>query len=88
MNDKAIVNFEYNSNIYELDIPISFSANEFIIDLNEAFNLNMNIDDIYNCYLILENPIAFLQGNKELSEFGIRNGSTIIYKGVRDGLSI
>ena len=52
MNDKAIVNFEYNSNKYELEIPISISANELIIALNEAFNLNMNIDDIYNCYLI------------------------------------
>jgi len=30
--------------------------------------------------LISENPIAFLRGNKTLREYGIRNGSWIIYK--------
>lgn len=65
----------------ELEIPISISANELIIALNDIYDLNMNIDNIFECYLVSERPFAFLKGNKKLSDFGIRNGSKIIYKG-------
>lgn len=82
MNNKAIVQF-INSNTkqnVELEIPINITANDLIIALNEAFDLKMDIDNIFGCYLIAENPIAFLRGNKELSEYGIRNGTKIIFK--------
>lgn len=82
MHDKAIVQF-INSNTkqnIELEIPTNITANDLIIALNETFNLEMDIDNIFGCYLIAENPIAFLHGNKELSEYGIRNGTKIIFK--------
>lgn len=90
MNEKAIVEFiNLKNNIKEeLEIPTNITANDLIIALNEAFDLEMDIDNIFNCYLVAENPIAFLHGNKELSEYGIRNGTKIILKGVRDGFSI
>lgn len=82
MNNNAIVQFINSStkqNI-ELEIPVNITANDLIIALNEAFDLKMDVDNIFGCYLIAENPIAFLHGNKELSEYGIRNGTKIIFK--------
>lgn len=82
MSNKAIVQF-INSNTkqnVELEIPVNITANDLIIALNEAFDLKMDVDNIFGCYLIAENPIAFLHGNKELSEYGIRNGTKIIFK--------
>lgn len=82
MNEKAIVEFinKNDNSKTELEIPINITANDLIIALNKAFNLEMDIDNIFNCYLVAENPIAFLHGNKELSEYGIRNGTKIIFK--------
>lgn len=84
MNEKAIVEFinKNDNRKTELEIPINITANDLIIALNKAFNLEMemDIDNIFNCYLVAENPIAFLHGNKELSEYGIRNGTKIIFK--------
>lgn len=82
MYNKAIVQFINSStkqNV-ELEIPLNITANDLIIALNEAFDLKMDVDNIFGCYLIAENPIAFLHGNKELSEYGIRNGTKIIFK--------
>ena len=80
MNEKAIVEFinKNDNSKTELEIPINITANDLIIALNKAFNLEMDIENIFNCYLVAENPIAFLHGNKELSEYGIRNGTKII----------
>ena len=82
MNNKAIVQFINSSTKQntELEIPVNITANDLIIALNEAFDLKMDVDNIFCCYLIAENPIAFLHGNKELSEYGIRNGTKIIFK--------
>lgn len=82
MNEKAIVEFinKNDNRKTELEIPINITANDLIIALNKAFNLEMDIDNIFNCYLVAENPIAFLHGNKDLSEYGIRNGTKIIFK--------
>lgn len=64
----------------EIEIPLNITANDLVLALNEAFSLGMDTTDIFGCYLVSESPIAFLRGNKTLEEFGIRNGSVIIYK--------
>ena len=56
------------------------TANHRVLDLNVAYGLEMDKEHIFSCYLVAENPIAFLRGNKTLKEFGIRNGSYIIYR--------
>ena len=61
----------------DLEIPLFISANELVIALNSAYDLNIDVADIKNCYLKSEYPIALLKGNKTLKEFGIRNGSII-----------
>lgn len=83
MAEKVIVDFlNYEKKVKnEIEIPLDITANDLIVALNQAYNLEMDIDNIFNCYLISENPIAFLKGNKELYKFGIRNGSKIIFLG-------
>lgn len=63
----------------DLQLPLSITANDLVIALNEAYHLNIDITDIKHCYLKSENPIALLKGNKTLAEFGIRNGSILMY---------
>jgi uncharacterized ubiquitin-like protein YukD len=82
MNETAIVEFcnLENGTTAELEVPLWITANDLIQGLNEAYELGMNIEDIFSCHLVAENPIAFLRGNKTLKEFGIRNGTSIIYR--------
>ena len=63
----------------DLEIPLDISANELVVALNAAYELNIDPSDIKNCYLKAENPIALLRGDKTLAEFGLRNGSIINY---------
>ena len=82
MGNTAVVDFKNLDNglMVELEIPLEITANDLSLALNEAYQLGMNTENIFSCYLVAENPIAFLRGNKTLEEFGIHNGSTIIYK--------
>ena len=61
----------------DLEVPMSISANDLLIALNQAYDLNIKVEDVKNCYLKIENPIGFIKGNKTLSELGIRNGTII-----------
>lgn len=63
----------------DIDIPLDISANELIIALNNAYELGIDTSDVKKCYLKSENPIALLRGNRELKEFGLRNGTIIYY---------
>lgn len=63
----------------DLEVPLSISANDLVVGLNEAYSLGIDTSDIKNCYLKAENPIGLLKGNKLLSEFGIRDGSLIMF---------
>ena len=63
----------------DLEIPLNISANELVEALNTAYDLGIDVSDIKNCYLKSENPIALLKRNKTLFEFGLRDGSVIIF---------
>ncbi|MGN0517477.1 MAG: hypothetical protein ACI4II_01985, partial [Acutalibacteraceae bacterium] len=63
----------------DIEVPLNISANDLVIAVNNAFDLNIDTSDINNCFLSTENPIALLRGNKELSMFNIRNGTVINY---------
>ncbi len=79
MNDRAIIIVKIfpRKEIYDIDIPLDISANDLVIALNEAFKLEIDTDNILNCYLRLENPIALIHGNKLLKDYGVRNGTII-----------
>jgi len=80
-NDTAIVVFNIRKrNItVDIEIPLSITANDLVLALNTAYELEIDTSDIKNCYLQAENPIALLRGNKTLEEYGLRNGSVIYY---------
>lgn len=82
MGETATVEFVniMDDSTTEIEVPLNITANDLVRALNGAFQLEMDMENIFSCYLVAENPIAFLRGNKTLKEFGIRNGSLIIYK--------
>lgn len=79
MENKAIVIFKIHKRNFEadLEVPLDISANDLVIALNSAYDLNIDVSDVKHCYLKIENPIALLKGNKLLSEYGVRNGTII-----------
>lgn len=62
---------------YDIEVPLDITAYELFLALNEAFKLNYNIDTKEACYLCTESPIAFLVGDRLLSDYGLRNGTII-----------
>lgn len=79
--ERAIIIFKNckSNTTLDLDIPLDITANELLVGLNTAYNLEIDTIDIKKCYLKAENPIALIKGNKTLAQFGIRNGSIISY---------
>lgn len=80
--DSAIVIFKAAEKNIDIDIetPLDITANEFAIGLATAYELEIDLSDIKQCYLKAENPIALLKGNKLLSDFGVHNGTIINYE--------
>ena len=73
----VIFNMIKRKKAFDIEVPLWISANQLVEALNSAYELNIDVTDIKNCYLKAENPIALLRGNKTLAEFGIRDGSVI-----------
>lgn len=63
----------------DIEVPLNITANDLFLALNEAYSLGVDVANIRNCYLKAERPIALLRGNKQLSEYGIRNGTRITF---------
>lgn len=81
MENRAIVVFNIPKRRFsvDLDIPLDISANDLVNALNAAYDLGIDTTDIKNCYLKAERPISLMKGNKELSDFGVRNGTEIYF---------
>lgn len=61
----------------DIEVPVDITANDLIVGLNDAFQLGMDVDNLYQCCLSTENPIALVKGNRKLADFGLRNGTVI-----------
>lgn len=61
----------------DLEIPLDISANHLVVALNFIFDLKIDTDNIRNCYVKTENPIALLHGSKSLADYGIHDGTII-----------
>lgn len=81
MEEKVVVDFynDVTKHTMEIEIPLGITANDLALSLNQAYDLEMDTENKFNCYLVSENPIAFLRGDKTLKEYGIRKGTIIIY---------
>ena len=77
--DEAIIIINFVNKNFQVDIatPLKITAKEFVIAVNEAFQLGIDTEDISKCYLRCENPIALLKGDTTLKDYGIHNGSII-----------
>ena len=83
-NEKAIIIFSIfrkNGSLetHDIEVPLYITAIELVMGLNEAYHLGLDIENIRNCYLKAENPIALLRGNKLLSEYHVMNGTNIVF---------
>lgn len=81
MENKAVVTLRIlkRGEEHDLEIPLDISANDLVIALNSAYQLGIDTTDMKQCYLKSERPIALLKGNKILSEYGIMNGTNILF---------
>lgn len=79
MNEKAIITVRLlnKKEIYDIEVPLDISGNDLVIALNQAFKLGIDVNNILDCYLNMESPIALIRGNKLLRDYGMRNGSII-----------
>lgn len=79
MEDHAIIIYHnHKSNVTkDLDIPLDISANDLIVTLNAIFDLEIDTNNVMECYLKSENPVMLLRGNRSLRSFGIHNGTII-----------
>lgn len=82
-NDKIIITVRFlrRNREEDVEVPLHITANELIVGLNGAYRLGIDTDDVLNCFLKAENPIALLRGNRTLAECGLRNGSMIMIDG-------
>lgn len=81
MKDNAVIIFKDDvHNISEdLEVPLNISANELFAGLNQAYKLGVAEDDFLRYTLRCENPIALLKGERTLAEYGIRDGSRVMF---------
>ena len=81
LSEKILVQFNMikRKRTVDIEIPTDITARELIIGLNEAYNLEVDITNVKECFLKCENPIALVKGNKLLREFGLRTGTIINY---------
>ena len=79
MTDSVVVIFKNVEKNINVEVPLYITARELVIGLNEAYELDIDINDIKKCYLKVDNPVMLLRGNMLLRDAGIRNGSVISY---------
>lgn len=63
-----------------LEIPTFITAQDFLIALNETYDLGIDTTDLQQCYLQTENPVALIKGNKSLTDYGLREGTVVYYE--------
>ena len=62
---------------YDIEVSSDITAYDLFVAINNAFSLNYRTDIKEDCYLFAENPVAFLAGDKLLSDYGLRNRTVI-----------
>lgn len=79
MPEKAIVTFwmHQRDRQVDLELDLDMTAHDLVLALNQVYALALDAEDINQCYMASENPIALLRGGRTLKEFGIHTGSMI-----------
>ena len=79
MDDKIIASFVMHRRNRRVDLvlPLDMTAHELVLALNQAYELGIRTEDLGQCYLSCENPVALLRGRRTLREIGLRDGSIV-----------
>ena len=79
---KVILIFEHkkNNTSFDIEVPLSITANELIYGLNNGLNLGLDLNNVAECYLCTEEPRTLLRGDVTLEEFGLRDGCKICFQ--------
>lgn len=82
MKEMVILQFERDKTReqYDIEVPLAITANELLLSLNNGLQLGINLQDVSQCYLTTENPIALLKGDVPLKEFGVHDGTKICFR--------
>lgn len=82
MQETVIVAFEYSkmNKSFDIEVPLSITANELIFGLNKGLNLGIDINNVEGCYLCTEEPRALLRGDNTLDKYGLRDGTKICFR--------
>ncbi|MGN0630781.1 MAG: EsaB/YukD family protein, partial [Ruminococcus sp.] len=79
MKNKAVMTVRVfaSKTEHDIEVPLDITAYELFIALNEAFGLEYDTSVKEECFLRTESPIAFLTGDRILSEYHLRDGTVI-----------
>lgn len=60
VEDSAVIIFENRMTgfVTDIEVPLQISANDLIVALNDVCSLGIDSEDIFECYLVAEHPIA------------------------------
>ncbi len=61
----------------DIEVPLTITANELVQALHQTFGLQMDTNNMTECFLKTEHPIALIRGSRTLQEYGLRNGTVI-----------
>lgn len=81
MKEKVVLQFERlkTGEKMDIEVPLQITANELLYSLNQGLHLGIDLNDITQCYLTSENPIALLKGDVLLEEYGVHEGTKICF---------
>lgn len=81
MKNKIIMRYERQKtgDSFDLEVPLNITVNELLNALNQGLHLGINREDVSQCYLTTENPIALLKGDVLLEEYGLHDGTKLFF---------
>ncbi len=71
------IQFREKGTAMDIEVPLTITANDLVQALNQTFGLRMDPNNVTDCFLKTEHPIALIRGSRTLQEYGLRDGTVI-----------
>lgn len=69
--------------VKDLQLPDFLTGDELVRALQQAYELDIDLNNSAEVYLRAENPIALIAGSRTLQQIGISNGTGIYFEARR-----
>lgn len=79
MAQTIIVEFHWNNQSKDIEIPLDISCDELIYALNEGIGLAIDVDNKQSFQFVADNPKTLIVGEKSVEEIGLRDGAIITF---------